>query len=772
MSRLMTILSMGLLLVSCATQQETPEIIATPEGLNRAIAEAKPGDVIIMKNGTWEDVEIQFEAEGTADAPITLKAETPGKVYLEGQSSLELSGEYLIVEGLYFRNGYTPSNAVIDFRIDEQRIANHSIVRNCVIEDYTQKNRSTSDYWVEFWGRHNSLEYCSLTGKANQGPTVRFFFQGNENIRTYHKIAHNYFGPRPRKGGPRAETMQIGDSGTSMTPTFVQVENNLFDRCNGEVEVISSKTNFNEFRNNIFLNCEGSLVMRHGNYCIIDGNYFIGDEDSQFNGGVRIINSGHWVTNNYFYRISGVEFRSPLAIMNGIPKSPLNRYNQVTDVVVAYNSWVDCRAPWQLGVGANMDQKDVLPRSEIRSARPVRTVIANNIIYNTAPDPTPVQSYDKVDGILFRNNYLSNADGPGVDYEGIESVDLYMNQESDWLYVPVINQSADLHATYSGFEFEKIATDIFGNTRSGNDFPGAILPRTQNPSVRVDAAKYGASWFKMESAAEPETHGYDPQVQSLQSLIDEIDPGDVIVLPPGEENIEESIQVNKRFTLRGADGASRSIFKYRGLAGSPLFQMQPRGELILQNLQIKGSTWQRAVETLATDMSPGYKLWLDTVEISGFGHVLLGHKGSFADTIAITNSRIFDCENGIVLAAEKDDKGDYNAEFLTISNSSFESVAQNVVNFYRGGYDESTIGGVLTVEGSTFTNCGKLDASNILLKTRGIINVDIRDNVFTNNPVDRVAILWGAKNNKQSGNSVTASGRFQVVDQLKLALMY
>jgi poly(beta-D-mannuronate) lyase len=42
------------------------------------------------------------------------------------------------------------------------------------------------------------------------------------------------------------------------------VANNLFEKCNGEVEVISSKTNFNEFRNNVFYKCEGYLVTRQG----------------------------------------------------------------------------------------------------------------------------------------------------------------------------------------------------------------------------------------------------------------------------------------------------------------------------------------------------------------------------------------------------------------------------------------------------------------------------------------------------------------------------
>ncbi|NQV40816.1 MAG: alginate lyase [Candidatus Marinimicrobia bacterium] len=772
MSKIISLLGISILLFSCSPETGTALLVSNIAELNDAIEQVQPGDIIVMENGVWENVEIQFEAQGTKEAPITLRAETPGEVTIEGQSSLELAGEYLIVDGLYFKNGYTPSNSVIEFRIDSDRIANHSSVVNCVIDGFTQKNRITTDHWVEFWGRHNSLESCSILGKANDGPTVRVNLKGNENIRNYHRIANNYFGPRPRKGGPHGETLQIGDSGTSMAPSYVLVENNLFDRCNGEVEVISSKTNFNEFRNNIFYHCEGSLVMRHGNYCIIDGNYFIGSEDSDFNGGVRIINTGHWVTNNYFYRISGIEFRSPLAIMNGIPKSPLNRYNQVTDVVVAYNTWIDCKAPWQLGVGANMDMKDVLPKSEIRSARPIRTVVANNIIYNRIADPNPIQSYDKVDGIQFRNNLLDNAGGVESGYDGISTADLGMKNITNWLLVPEMDQPAEFSQTYAGFEFDKIADDIFGTPRSTQDNVGAMLPGG-NPTLDiVDAARYGAKWFKGNDDTVPTIHEYDPDGKPLNEFILDVTAGDIIYLPEGELTIAEPIALYKGITLRGADGKKPSILTYNGGAKTPLFQMQPRGELHLENVKIQGSGTQYAFETLKEDMSPGYNLWMDRVDISGFNHVLLGHKGSFADTISITNTKFSDCENGIVLAAETDDKGDYNAEFVTIQNSSFERINQNVLNFYRGGYDESTIGGVLTIDNSKFMNCGKLEDSNILLKTRGIINVDLQNNIFQNNPVKLVAVLWGAKNNKHSGNKISRSGEIRVEQQLKLKLMY
>ena len=233
--------------------------------LEAALSTALPGDNIIMANGNWVDVQIKITKSGTEAKPIILSAETPGKVLIQGQSDLQLGADYITVDGLYFLNGYSPSRSVISFFIDD-KVANHSTVTNCVIKDYNKQQRNHQDLWILLKGRHNQVDHCYLAGKSNRGPTLRVDLEGNPSINNHHKIINNYFGPRPPKGGPSAETIQIGNSYTSMCPSYTLVANNLFDQCNGEVEVISSKTNFNEFRNNVFYKSEGSLVTRHGNY--------------------------------------------------------------------------------------------------------------------------------------------------------------------------------------------------------------------------------------------------------------------------------------------------------------------------------------------------------------------------------------------------------------------------------------------------------------------------------------------------------------------------
>lgn len=754
--------------ISSQLFSQTTHKVNSSQELEDAIKAAKAGDEIVLSNGVWENVQIRFTGKGTAEKPITLRAETPGKVTLEGQSSLKIGGEYLIVDGLYFKNGYTATGRVIEFRVNRKLLANHCKVINCVIEDYTQPNRYTQDLWVEFFGKHNQLDRCYLAGKFNQGPTLRVNLRGNEHIKNYHQITNNYFGPRPRKGGPRAETIQIGASYTSIMPSYVNVSNNLFEKCNGEVEVISSKSNFNEFRNNVFYKCEGSMVTRHGNFCIIDGNFFIGEEKSAFTGGMRIINTGHWISNNYFYRINGDEFRAPLAIMNGIPKSSRNRYHQVTDAVVAHNTWVDCKSPWQISVGANSDKSDVLPPSEIRSERPIRTIIANNIIYNDQVESKPIKAYDKIDGITFKNNLINNQ-SEAIENDALAVSDLKMKQVSDWLYLPTEFTEA-MRDVYPGYEFDNIETDILGNTRSSENAVGAISKTVDK--MDLDRSKYGPTWYS------PKREKFTPKViavsadANISEAIAAANSGDILALDGATYKIDRPLDIKKQITIKAKNKDNKPKIVYAGDSDTPVFQMNPRGHLTVSNVVLKGSNEQHAFAPLAENMSFGYNLFVNDCEIENFKNVHIAYKGSFADTVSFVNTTMKDCMNGLELAAETDDKGDYNAEFFDIINCEFKNIEKNVVHFYRGGYDESTIGGVLKVHGSKFSNCGSAEESNVLVKTRGIINVDISENTFQNNAVKYVAVLWGEKNNHHSGNKISDSGEILVERFLKQKLMY
>ena len=454
--------------------------------------------------------------------------------------------------------------------------------------------------------------------------------------------------------------------------------------------------------------------------------------------------------------------------MNGIPKSPLNRYIQVTDVVVAHNTWVNCTSPLQFGVGSNVDQKDILPASEIRSERPIRTIVANNLIYNDKGDKQPIVAHDSLDGIDFESNILNNQGVSFKEISGIETKDFTLSELEKNIFIPV-NDLSD-SKLYNGFEFDLITTDLFGNSRTKKNSVGAITGVPSEKPNLMDMSQYGPDWYPLKSSIDnsPKNHLANSTAK-LISMIHKAKSGDTILLTSNNYKIKTSFKIDKNLTIRSVDTNKKVTIHYTGEAKTPAFEMNPKGQLTLIGVNLKGSKAQYAFASLKNNMSSLYNLTVMDSEISDFDYVLKAYKYSFSEYIKLKSTRITNCANGLELSEETDDKGEYNAENIYIDSC---GVDKNVIDYYRGGYDESTVGGNLNVTNSTFTQCGAKEEDGILLNTYGIINVHLSGNKFIDNKVKFVARLWGAKNNTHSNNEIINSGELIVEENLPLKLMY
>lgn len=353
----------GLLATRLKAQQ--PILAPDIDSLHQAIRDAKPGATIIMEDRVWANAEIRLEAEGTAGNPITLRAQTPGRVVLTGTSRLRISGRHLVVDGLLFRDGGVEGD-VIAFRSSSTRLASHTRLTRCAVIDYNPPDASRDSKWVSLYGFRNRVDRCYFAGKTNLGATLVVWLpaSGEPN---HHWIEYNHFGRRPLLGVNGAETIRVGDSATSLQSSMTVVECNYFERCNGEIEIISSKSCENTYRWNTFSECEGTLTLRHGNRCVVEGNTFLGGGRPQ-TGGVRIIGEDHRVINNYFEGLTGAGNRASIAVLNGIPDSPLNGYFQVNRALVAHNTVVQCARPLAIGVNDGA-----------RSMAPLNCLVANNL---------------------------------------------------------------------------------------------------------------------------------------------------------------------------------------------------------------------------------------------------------------------------------------------------------------------------------------------------------------------------------------------------------
>jgi poly(beta-D-mannuronate) lyase len=678
----------------------------------------KPNDTLLLANGIWRNAELIFKGQGTATQPIVLAAETAGKVGLEGTSSLRIAGEFLVVNGLYFRNGGV-AGAVIEYRASADKIANDCRITNCVIDNYNFSDRTKESSWIQFYGKRNRMDHCYIGGKKNEGVTLAVNLNDERHRENFHRIDHNVFGERQPLGSNGGETIRIGVSTYSLSNSKTIVEDNYFYHCSGEVEIISVKSCENTLRRNVFYECEGGLVMRHGNRNLVEGNYFIGN-NKPHTGGVRVINAGHRIVNNYFENLTGVRFRSALTVMNGVPNSAINRYHQVKDVLIAFNTFVNCD---HVTLAAGSDNE--------RTARPLSTSITSNVFVTNRD--SIYEAEDDINGITFLSNQVKTNNKNALP-KGFQTADF---QE----FIP---KNTFKNPAETAF----VTTDILGNKRGAKTHAGAfeIAPKTPfdfSPSKMTDV---GTDFFqpKWASVVFPPTRKIIPvlpQNKALETAIETAESGDIIELTDTATYIIDApMLIRKAITIRAKAGlATRPTLAFKGEKKNFTFiSIENGGSLRLNGVAFNGSSESAiaecAIRTKQTPMIERYQLFVDNCAFYDFNDgrksAFIAYQGTYADTIQFSNCLFRDI-SGVVLsiAAEKDDKGIYNVEHFILTNCAFANLLTGALDLYRGGNDESTLGPFLTVDHCTFYNVGNVELGSVL-RLIGVQWSTIQNSIF------------------------------------------
>jgi poly(beta-D-mannuronate) lyase len=673
-----------------------------------AVSKAKPGAVIKLGNGVWKDAELVFEGKGTQDQPIKLTVEEKGKVTLEGASNLQIAGAYLVVEGLVFKNGYTPTDAVISFRKNKEEMANHCRLTECVIDNYNNPEREVQDYWVAIYGKNNRIDHNHLAGKKNLGVTMIVGLDTEESRENHHKIDHNYFGPRPTFGNNGGETLRIGTSHEAEENSNTLVASNYFDRCNGEHEIISNKSCRNTFKYNTFFECTGTLTMRHGNETLVDGNVFIGNGKPS-TGGVRVINEKQTVINNYHIGLTGYRFRGAFVMMNGVPNSPPHRYVPVIDSKVKNNTFINCDHI-QLCAGSDAE----------RSQPPATSEISENIFYHETKSNL-FTVYDDISGIKFQNNIISKNIETGIA-AGFEKSEIELVKNEQGFLVPLS---------------DKIKVEI-------------------NPGIATKE-NTGIDWYSKTDKNVTLNSGKsipaDPGINTLFDAVQNADPGDIIELKSGGDYIlTKAVRIIHPLTIKTAGTEKATILFERMTA----FEIHNGGSLSLENLKFDGAkspdyAGNSVISTSKNAMIENYKLFIENCEFTDLivNHsfdVLRVSKGTFADTIRIQNSTFKNITGHIAaLDKETDDIGAYNVEYLIMKNNVFSDVQGAALRLYRGGTDESTFGPFLEIDHNVFDHVGhgKKNKYQASLSLYGVQVNEINNNIFNNTLAIKMHLVVG-----------------------------
>lgn len=338
-------------------------VVTDVTSLTRALAAATPGTTLCLADGTYENFDLAFTARGTSAAPFIVSAQHPGRAVFTGLTRVSIGGAFVTLQGIYFRGGQSRGTSLVELKngatpCDECRITDVAIV------DVDQGN-SRDTKWVSLYGQRDRVDHCAFSGKTNPG-TLLVVWRSSGRADD-DRIDHDLFANRPPLSSNGNEAVRVGTGAEAGSDSRTTLEENLFEAMSGDAEVISIKSGANVIRHNTIRRSLGTLTLRNGAGSVVDGNIIL-TEHLNDAGGIRVIGPRHRVTNNY---VEGVRTtssaRGGISLVSGQLDPGPGDDTPIADVLVAFNTIVDCDESFIFGAGTN-------------PVAPANVTVANNVV--------------------------------------------------------------------------------------------------------------------------------------------------------------------------------------------------------------------------------------------------------------------------------------------------------------------------------------------------------------------------------------------------------
>jgi poly(beta-D-mannuronate) lyase len=347
--------------------------------LQNAIDRAKPGDIILLANGIYTTTtDIVVSKAGTEKQPITIAAQNTGAAEITGKSGFTIvnPAAYIVIKGFKFTHAASKAKSA-------------SGSTHC---RWTQNIFETPGDGEDLTiaGNDNEVDHNTFQNKDAMGRFLAIRGTGSQ-IAERLWIHHNYFKSHKDQGGKNgAEAFQFGLSGFSMSSSNSMVEYNLFEDCAGENELISIKASAVTLRYNTIRNCPAQFTLRHGNKCLVYGNYFINTP------GLRIFGDDHIIHSNYFENCS-----SAIVIGNGDGEvadgAKLTVHDRPDRVLIAFNTLVN-------------NKSNIIQTGRKEGMGATYITVANNIIQGGGAAATISGPYTNA---IWEGNIIFNTNGAG-----------------------------------------------------------------------------------------------------------------------------------------------------------------------------------------------------------------------------------------------------------------------------------------------------------------------------------------------------------------------
>lgn len=269
---------------ACATVVPVGSIVA----LQAAANGAAPGDTLVLANGTYPNSTLTL---GSGATGFTIRAATPGGVFLNGSTSLTLGGSRVVLSGFQFTSGAV-AGVVLTVT------GNYNTLTQLNFNGYSAAK------YVRLVGHHNVLSYSNFQGKpatATAGNLVQV--DANAAAVGYNVIRYCSFQHLAGTGGDNGnECIRLGEGAMAAFAARTLVEYCYFEDTGlGDSEAISVKSRENCLRYNTMRNNPDAMFsFRNGSDNVAYGNFFLRS------GGIRVKQSNNIACFNNYFEESGL----------------------------------------------------------------------------------------------------------------------------------------------------------------------------------------------------------------------------------------------------------------------------------------------------------------------------------------------------------------------------------------------------------------------------------------------------------------------------------
>lgn len=248
--------------------------------LNSAIATAQPGDHIVLANGTYSGNR-DLTTQGTAAAPIVIKAANIGQAIYTGELDLKSSSKHTVIQGLTFDDK------------DVVLAGEYNRIRQCYFNTELEEDKDIGSLRLRD-AISPIIDYCDFTVKSR--PFTRDIDRGtkynsvgfpgkDETEVPFDALFYGcYFHDYPAQGDPNYpnqayQTPFISpvDHVDNVNQHFLDVRtvwrNCLFERCNTGFKCWESKSMGVTIEFCTFVDCDAYNSFRQGGGCTARGNW-------------------------------------------------------------------------------------------------------------------------------------------------------------------------------------------------------------------------------------------------------------------------------------------------------------------------------------------------------------------------------------------------------------------------------------------------------------------------------------------------------------------